>query len=316
MPSFQEVFAEVQSRREESSQDAVLKKYLKRLYKHTKRPTILYASAFTESDVSGRVLQLGRQDASCFMVASAGADSRQLDLILHSPGGPVEAAEQIVTYLRRRFDEIRIIVPVCALSSAMLLACAADRIVLAEHATLGPIDPIVNWTHQGVFYSTNAQLLINEFSIAQRNINNKKNNPILWLEKLKCYPPGFLATCKSQIQLSQDTARRWLEGYMFRGEEGASEKAERISAWLADSRRLISSQRPLMYETAVTRELKVELLEDDESLADNVMSVFYAGLTKFRTSDCVKIIANHLGKGCTFSAHRPVGSIRDRRGEP
>ena len=103
MPSLQDVIAEVQSRREESPQDNVLKKYLKRLYKYTKRPTILYVSAFTESEVSAKVLQLGRQDASCFMAAAAAAESRELDLILHSPGGTVEAAEQIVTYLRRRF---------------------------------------------------------------------------------------------------------------------------------------------------------------------------------------------------------------------
>jgi len=313
MPSFHEVIAEVQSRREESSQDYVLKKYLKRLYKYTKRPTILYASSFTESDVSGRVLQLGRQDSSCFMAASLAADSRELDLILHSPGGTVEAAEQIVTYLRRRFDHIRIIVPVCALSSATLLACAADQIVLAEHATLGPIDPIVNWSHQGSSYCTSAQTLIDEFSIAQRNINNKKNNPILWIEKLKVYPPGMLATCRSQIQLAQDTAKRWLEAYMFHGEDEAEVKAERISAWLADGRQLISSLRPLMYDQAAARELKVELLDDDEALADNVMSVFYAASTKFRNSDCVKIVANHLGKGCTFSARPPVGSARDRR---
>jgi ATP-dependent protease ClpP protease subunit len=312
MPSFQEIFAEVQSRREESSQDYVLKKYLKRLYKYSKRPTILYVSAFNESDVAGRVLQLGRQDVSCFMAAAAGADSRELDLILHSPGGPVEAAVQIATYLRRRFDHIRIIVPVCALSSATLLSCAADRIVLAEHASLGPIDPIVNWSYQGSSYSTSAQTLVNEFSIAQRNVNNKKNNPTLWLEKLKCYPPGFLATCKSQIQLSQEMAKSWLQAYMLRGEEGAGEKAERISAWLADVRQFVSSRRPLMYDQALSKELKVELLEDEQALADDVMAVFYAAETKFRTSDCVKIIVNHLGKGCTFSARQPVGPVRDR----
>ena len=313
MPSLQEVFAEVQSRREESSQDYVLKKYLKRLHKYTRRPTILYASAFADRDVSGRMLHLGRQDSSCFMAAASGADGRELDLILHSPGGTVEAAEQIVTYLRRRFDHIRIILPLCALSSAALLCCAADRIVMAEHATLGPIDPIVDWYHQGSSYSESAQNIINEFSIAQRNINNKRNNPALWIEKLKCYPPGLLATCKSQIQLAQDLSKSWLERYMFQAEAGAAEKAERISAWLADGRRFISGQRPLMYDQAVAEELKVELLGEDASFEENVMAVFHAAITKFHTSDCVKIIANQLGKGCTFSARPPVGSARDRR---
>jgi hypothetical protein len=68
-----------------------------------------------------------------------------------------------------------------------------------------------------------------------------------------------------------------------------------------------------MYDTVAAQELKVELMEDDEALAENVMSVFYAGITKFRTSDCVKIIVNHLGKGCTFSARPPVGSVQHRR---
>ena len=57
MPALQDVIAEVQSRREETPQDAVLKKYLKRLYKYSKRPTILYTSAFNESEVSAKVLQ-------------------------------------------------------------------------------------------------------------------------------------------------------------------------------------------------------------------------------------------------------------------
>jgi ATP-dependent protease ClpP protease subunit len=316
MPTYDEVIAEVQSRREESSQDYVLKKYLKRLHKHTRRPTILYASAFAESDVSGRVLQLGRQDLSCFMAASAGEDGRELDLILHSPGGAVEAAEQIVTYLRRRFDHIRVIVPVCAVSTATLLACAADRIVLAEHATLGPIDPIIDWSHQGSYHSTSAQTVINEFSIAQSNINNKKNNPVLWIETLNRYPPGLLATCKAQLQLSRELAQRWLERYMFAGEQGASAKAQTISAWLADNRRFVSSLRPLMYEQAAEKELKVELLEEDEALAENVMSVFLAASVKFRTSGCVKLIVDRLGKGCTFTARPPVDSDREIGREP
>jgi ATP-dependent protease ClpP protease subunit len=311
MLTYDDVVAEVQSRREESSPDYVLKKYLKKLHKYTSRTTVLYASAFTESDVSGRVLQLGRQDLSCFMAACSGAETRELDLILHSPGGTVEAAEQIVTYLRRRFDNVRAIVPACALSSATLLACAADQIVLADHAALGPIDPIIDWSYQGSYHSTSAQTLINEFSIAQSNINNKRNNPVLWIEKLKRYPPGLLATCKAQIQLSRELARRWLERYMFGGEEGASERAEMISTWLADSRPFVSALRPLMFEQAAAKELKVELLEDDEGLADNVMSVFLAATVKFRSSDCVKIIVDRLGKGCTFSANPPVDSDRD-----
>lgn len=64
-----------------------------------------------------------------------------LDLILHSPGGTAEAAESIVAYLRKRFSELRVIVPVAAMSAATMMAMAADRIVMGQHSQVGPIDP-------------------------------------------------------------------------------------------------------------------------------------------------------------------------------
>jgi ATP-dependent protease ClpP protease subunit len=308
MQTYDEIYAEVQSRRVESPQDYVLKKYLKKLYKYTGRHLVLYASAFSESEVSGRSLQLGRQDVSCFMAAAAGADSRELDLILHSPGGAVEAAEQIVTFLRRRFDDIRVIVPVCALSSAALMACAADRIVLADHSALGPFDPIVNWAHDGESYSAGAQTIINEYSIAQRNINNKRNDPALWIERLKAFPPGLLATCRSQIQHSQSLAHRWLASYMFRGEEAGAERAESIAVWLSDSRHSAESPRSIGLSDAVSKGLKAERLDDDEKLLENVMAVFHAGIVKFQSDDCVKIVENENGRGCTFASRPPAAS--------
>jgi ATP-dependent protease ClpP protease subunit len=306
--SVQDIYSEVQSRRVESPQDYVLKKYLKKLNKYTNRGTIFYASAFTEKEAAMRVLQINRQDSSCFMAASSGIEGRELDLVVHSPGGSVEATEQIVSYLRRRYDHIRVIVPLCALSTATLLCCAADQIVLGEHSALGPIDPVVNWRYQGASHSTAAQNIINEYSIAQRNINNKKNDPILWIEKLKAYPPGLLATCKTQMQLSQSLAKRWLQSYMFRGRENAPEQAESVAAWLADSRRFAGSLRPIGQSQAASKGLKVDLLDDDEALLENVMAVFYAAVVKFQVGDCVKIVENHLGKGCTFTARSPIDS--------
>lgn len=306
--SVQDIYSEVQSRRVESPQDYVLKKYLKKLNKYTNRGTIFYASAFTEKEAAMRVLQINRQDSSCFMAASSGIEGRELDLVVHSPGGSVEATEQIVSYLRRRYDHIRVIVPLCALSTATLLCCAADQIVLGEHSALGPIDPLVNWRYQGASHSTAAQNIINEYSIAQRNINNKRNDPALWIERLKSFPPGLLATCKSQIQVSQSLAQRWLERYMLRGEEAAAEKAESIAAWLADSRRFMESLRPIGLSDAVSKGLKAERLDDDEKLLENVMAVFYAGVLKFQTGDCVKIVENHNGKGCTFAARSASAS--------
>jgi ATP-dependent protease ClpP protease subunit len=311
VPSLQDLYNEVHNRKEESPEDSVLRKYLKRLNKRTGRETIFYASAFTEKEAAGRVLQINREDCSCFMTASAGLDSRELDLVLHSPGGTVEATEQVVSYLRRRYDHIRVIVPLCVLSTATLLCCAADRILMAEHAVLSPIDPVINWSHQGSTYSALAQNLINEYSIAQRTIRKNRDNAGLWLERLKAYPPGLLAACVAQAELSRTLARAWLQDYMFRGEEEAAARAESVSAWLADSRDFVGGLRPIGHSQASSTGLKVELLNEDEALLDDVMAVYYAGVTKFQGGDCVKIIENHAGKGCMIGVSAPATLARE-----
>ncbi len=64
-----------------------------------------------------------------------------VDLVLHTPGGLVIAAEQIAHALQRRRAPVTVFVPHYAMSGGMLVALAADQIVMDENAVLGPVDP-------------------------------------------------------------------------------------------------------------------------------------------------------------------------------
>jgi ClpP class serine protease len=64
-----------------------------------------------------------------------------IDLILHTPGGLVLAAEQIAHALRAHPAKVTVFVPHYAMSGGTLVALAADEIVMAPHAVLGPLDP-------------------------------------------------------------------------------------------------------------------------------------------------------------------------------
>jgi ClpP class serine protease len=64
-----------------------------------------------------------------------------IDLILHTPGGLVLAAEQIAQALQRHKAKVTVFVPHYAMSGGTLIALAADEIVMAENAVLGPVDP-------------------------------------------------------------------------------------------------------------------------------------------------------------------------------
>jgi ClpP class serine protease len=64
-----------------------------------------------------------------------------IDLIVHTPGGLVLASAQIAQALKRHRGKVTVFVPHYAMSGGTLLALAADEIVMAPNAVLGPVDP-------------------------------------------------------------------------------------------------------------------------------------------------------------------------------
>ncbi len=68
-------------------------------------------------------------------------DDLPIDLILHTPGGLVLAAEQIARALADHPAKVTVFVPHYAMSGGTMLALAADEVVLDPHAVLGPVDP-------------------------------------------------------------------------------------------------------------------------------------------------------------------------------
>lgn len=66
-----------------------------------------------------------------------------IDLILHTPGGLVLAAEQIAMALCKHPARVSVFVPHYAMSGGTLIALAADEILMDPNAVLGPVDPQV-----------------------------------------------------------------------------------------------------------------------------------------------------------------------------
>jgi ClpP class serine protease len=66
---------------------------------------------------------------------------RAIEIILHTPGGLVIAAQQIASVLAGHDGRVTAVVPHYAMSGGTLIALAADEIVIDDHAALGPVDP-------------------------------------------------------------------------------------------------------------------------------------------------------------------------------
>lgn len=275
--------------------DGVRRKYLAALKKHTKRNVILYASRWVQGGVPSvpqSVYQITDSDLQGFMETIYGLKGKHLDLILHSPGGDPNATEGIVTYLRSKFNDIRVVVPQFAFSAATMMACAADKIVMGRHSYLGPTDP--QMTDGSVSFP--AQAALDQFEMALKDCRETKNIGA-WAPILPKYGPSMLVQCKNAVALSTELVEGWLQRYMLKDDPKKDVKAERIAKWFSDHGRFKTHGRHIGRSQLRARGLVIENLEDDPVLQDLVLSIYHATTHVFMANPgVIKIIENHQGR--------------------
>jgi ATP-dependent protease ClpP protease subunit len=261
MPNLNDIQQQV-LREKSAAQDVVRQRFLKRLVNYTKRDTILYASAFTSNkgaEVPQAALSVSAEDMQGFMASLHGLRGKQLDLILHSPGGSMEAADQIVQYLRSKYEHIRAIVPQSAMSAATMIACACDEIVMGKHSAIGPIDPQVTFPTQSGRFTAPAQSILDEFEMAKREIKADPSSAPLWATKIQAFPPGFLTLCATTLSLAESKVAEWLDKYMF--SQASHKSGAEIAKWLANANEHKTHGRPIGAQRAFDAGLKVYSLK-------------------------------------------------------
>lgn len=309
MPTWGEILKELNRSKAPDGQgpdfDGIRRKYLTALHALTGRAVILYATAYTESrSIPPAELQIGPGDVMGFMESCSNVSERQLDLLLHSPGGSAEATESVVEYLRKRFDHVRVFVPVAAMSAATMLALSANEIVMGEHSQLGPIDPqFILSTPEGP-RTAPAKAILNQFELAKAQCKDTSNLPA-WLPILRSYAPGLLTQCEQSRSLAVSMVSSWLKRFMLAGMPDADAKAEGIAAWFADYEAFQSHGRRVGPEQAIQKGVKVTALEADPNLQDAALSVHHATMHTFSATPAAKIIENHHGRAWI----RQVGEV-------
>jgi hypothetical protein len=209
----------------------------------------------------------------------------------------MEAADQIVQYLRSKYKSIRAIIPQNAMSAATMIACACDSIVMGKHSALGPIDPQVTFPTASGTFTAPAQAILDEFEQAKQEIKTDQSTIPLWASRIQAYPHGFLQLCQTTLALAREKVADWLEAYMFAGEQDARKRAEEIANWLGDAKAHKTHARPIGVAQARDKGLKVESLELDQTLQEVALSAFHASMVTFQVTDCVKIVENQNGRG-------------------
>ncbi|MBV9179537.1 MAG: hypothetical protein JO297_21115 [Nitrososphaeraceae archaeon] len=225
-----------------------------------------------------------------------GLHGDKFDLILHMSSGTVEAAEAFVSYLRTKFSDIRVIIPHAAMSTATMIACAANKIVMGKHSFLGPIHPQIVLPTPVGNQSVSAQDIIDQFRRARKERQDEKNQRYLILNQ---YSPALLIQCENAISLPKTLVSEWLQKYMFAGrtdEDNVATISKSIAAYLTNHAKFKSHARHINRDEAKSKGLIIEDLESDQKLQDLALSVFHATMHTFDGGvGLLKIIENHLG---------------------
>lgn len=288
MPGWSEILTEIKNS-QTSSADVTRHKYLNKIYKLTGRNTIAYYSGWLEKNPRTDGFDINDSDMIGFMNAVKGLDCSQgLDLILHTPGGSPVAAESIVSYLRKKFNnDIRVIVPHLAMSAGTMIACSSKEIIMGKQSSLGPIDP--------QFGGVPAFNIKDEFDRAKKELAKKPENATYWSLIFRQYPAAFLKTALDAIDLSDKLVTEWLGTCMFDASIDQSKISQIVNS-LNEHDNSKSHGRHFNMDKCKEMGLKIFQLEDDPKLQDVVLSIHHAFSISLNITKAIKIIENHRGK--------------------
>lgn len=294
MPNWGQVLTEIQAQDAKLANDAksavdvVRRRYLKRLFKKTGRNVIAYYSGWL-SNPGAFGIDVNDEDKAAFMMAIHGLDkSKGLDLILHTPGGGIAAAESLVDYLRRVFGcDIRAIVPHLAMSAGTMIACACKSIVMGKQSNLGPIDPQLG--------GLPAAAVKKEIERAIAEVKADPDRINFWQFVLSKYTPTFVGQCEQAVVMAAEFVRDRLLDNMLAGDLDAAAKADAIVKGLSDVDDNKSHARHIHIDKCEALGLKIEHLEDDQDLQEAVLTVHHCFMHSLSVSGAAKLVENQNG---------------------
>lgn len=292
MPNWNDVLTEIAAESQnhgDLSLDFVRRKYLAELSAHTGRNTIAYYSGWLTSNPNNPQLYVHDGDKNAFMTVVHGCQfDKGLDLILHTPGGDIAAAESLVDYLHQLFgSDIRVIVPQLAMSAGTMIACSAASVVMGKQSSLGPIDPqIQNVPAIGV---------LAELDKAAADIKSDPAKLELWRMIIGKYHPTLVVSCEQAIKWAQEFVENSLKTTMFAGEAEAEEKAKAIVEFLSDFDSTRHHSRHININRCREIGLKIEQMEEDDTLQDLILTVHHCYIHAMDGGRVAKVVENDRG---------------------
>ena len=250
------------------------KKQLHRIAELRHRHVLVIAA-----DVQNRLAGLSNEDLLAIRDQLSNVDGGDaIDLILETPGGSGEAAEDIVRLIRGQFSSMGVIVPGTAKSAGTILAMAGDEILMSDESGLGPIDAQI--TQKGKVFSAHA--LLQGMNQIKQEIKETGNLNRVYIPMLQNLSPGELQHARNVQDFAVELVRKWLVNYKFKDwtmhrtsgeavtEEEKQSRADEIANALSNHSRWKTHGRSIKISDLHKLGLRITDFGDNHKLADAI----------------------------------------------
>lgn len=244
--------------------------------------------------ISGRLASIDRDDI-VFMVdllerIPQGGD---VDLLLHTPGGDMDAAEKIVAMIRARVStgQFRVIVPDFAKSSGTLIAIGADKVLMSDSSELGPIDPqLVLSDGRGNLIAHSVQAFLDAYEEHSKILQNNPNHAAsrMMLDKLD---PGTMKLFAAAKERARNLAQKHLLQGMLKGGSVGNVNYTMVASNLLDTQRWLAHGQMIGPYDAKEIGLEVEQLSPTDSLWHKYWDLYC--LQRLAVTDRQKLFESH-----------------------
>jgi ATP-dependent protease ClpP protease subunit len=257
------------------------------------RNVIVYGSAFLQKpQLPPITTMIMMEDINGLMSVMQGMDcTRNLTLVLHTPGGDPGAANALMAYLHSKFTDIETIVPTYAMSAGTMMCLGSNRIIMGRQSQLGPIDAQMV-TSNG---TRSAGAMIDAFERARAEILQNTNLAHLWHPVLQSMGPSLIQEAQNSLDYGEAMVKGWLEKRMFAGQSDAATKATSIARHFNAVQIHKNHSRRIDRDEARGVGVLIDELEPNQAFQDAVLTAYHALSLNFSVSKAVKILANNNG---------------------
>ncbi|AFC99105.1 Periplasmic serine proteases (ClpP class) [Methanocella conradii HZ254] len=289
-----------------------LKRLILEYNRITKRYLFVYATTI-EKQLPPQILSLDRSDADViYDLLCDKTDVKHLDFYVETKGGNAEAVEEIVRFLRSRFETVNFVIAGEAKSAGTILVLSGDEIWMSETGSLGTID---------------AQMFIGRSPISAHDyiewVNQKREEAQI-NGKLNPFDatmvaqitPGELVGVHNAYNYAKDLVKEWLPKYKFKNwtvtktrgipvtDDMRKTKADDIANELCNHTRWRSHGRPIKIEDLEKIGLEINRLENNPELAIIVQRIRIVTRLLFSNSTHYKLFATKDNK--IFKSAAPI----------